>query len=53
LPRHAVRCGGVLPQRAGNAALAARGQRLPAEAGGDSGGAKMPLVFPIRIVLTV
>jgi hypothetical protein len=40
------------PRRAGNAAIAAREQRLPAEAGGDSGGAKMPLVFPIRSGLT-
>jgi len=32
-----VRCGGV----------------LPAEAGGDSGGAKMPSVFPIRILVGV
>jgi hypothetical protein len=36
------------PLRAGGAALAASKQRPPAEAGGREGGAKMPLVFPIR-----
>ena len=38
----AVRRCGVLPLRAGGAAIAAREQRPPAEADGGSGGAKMP-----------
>jgi hypothetical protein len=47
-PRLAVRNCGVLPPRAGGAASTASEQRPLAEAGGDNGGAKMPLVFPIR-----
>ena len=41
----AIDCG-VLPPRAGGAAIAASAPRPPVEAGGGSGGAKMPLVFP-------
>jgi hypothetical protein len=48
-PRLAVRSCGVRPPRAGGAASAAREQRLPAEAGGGSGGAKMLFGLPILL----
>ncbi len=48
----ASRCGRP-PLGAGAAALATREQRPLAEAGGRSGGAKMPLVCPIRPFLTL
>ena len=52
VPRLAARCGGRRPPRAGGAAGAARGERLPAQAGSGEGEAKMPLVFPSRRCLT-